>query len=324
MNISNTQFNELKSIAKDFNQQKRKINKEYLDNIINDIKSQKEKDLVIVDKLKKCLIHRYDTIINYFELLKEELFKLKNIIKKKYIKFKKEYYSEKFDPDILLNSIREVNDKLSIIDCKFEPFLIYKENDNCSYSYRIINFSKIIEEKKIHYLVSPIKSIFFHDFNIVVYPFGLDGDSSYFEFQFNCYSKLKVKYDIKINFELVNVKRDSSIKFEAKLVCAQFIIGKFYPLEDLKKDGFIQENGDLIIKYSINLNGKNNYIYDIDNYYEKFLVKNTIPKLSELSKSSENYIHLISDQQNSDVKEIILLGRKRRIFKNSLKLKIKL
>jgi len=235
------------------------------------------------------------------------------------MKFKKEYDSRNFDPDILLNSIRDINDKLSIFDSNFEPFLTYKESENFNYTYRIINFRKILEQKKIHYLVSPIKSFYFHDFNIIIYPFGLNGDSQFLEFQFNCYSKIKFNYIIKVSFEFVNINKSLSLKYDARLVvCSKFLVGKFYNVADLEKDGFIQENGDLIIKYSIDFGGKNNFIYDADNYYEKFMEKEGTPKLSELT--SENLIHLNSEYQNSENKET-LLGKKTRLFKNSLKIK---
>ena len=300
---------------------------------INDIRAKKDVDLLLVDKLKLCLIHRYDTIINYFELLKEELYKLKKVLKYKYIKFKKEYDSHKFESYILLNSIREINDKLSIVNTNFVPFLAYKENENLSYTYRIINFRKIIEEKKIHYLVTPIKSFYFHDFNIIVYPFGIDGDSEFLEFQFNCYSKIKFNYAIKVNFEFININRAASMKYEARLVvCSKFLVGKFYNLSNLEKEGFIQENGDLIIKYTIDFNGKNNFIYDVDSYYEKFVVKGATPKLCELKDTSENLIHIKSEQkieENNEIGEksdnnkgeVSLLGKKTRLFKTSLKLK---
>ena len=131
------------------------------------------------------------------------------------------------------------------------------------------------------------------------------------------------------------------MKYEARLVvCSKFLVGKFYSLSNLEKEGFIQENGDLIIKYSIDFNGKNNFIYDIDSYYEKFVVKGGTPKLCELKDTSENLIHINSEQKNEENNEIIentendentennkgeasLLGKKTRLFKNSLKIKKK-
>jgi len=72
----------------------------------------------------------------------------------------------------------------------------------------------------------------------------------------------------------------------------------------LEKDGFIQDNGDFIMKYFLSFDESNKYLYDIDDYY-KINNKETIKIKKESTTDSE-------DNEKSK-----LLRRKRR-FRRSL------
>ena len=67
LNISKSQLQELKSLIKDFNIEKENINEGKIDELINEIKAKKEKDLSIIRKLECCVKYRYDYIINSYE-----------------------------------------------------------------------------------------------------------------------------------------------------------------------------------------------------------------------------------------------------------------
>ena len=126
---------------------------------------------------------------------------------------------------------------MSILDNKTESFFTGRKNFN--YTFKIINFRNILENKNSECLKSSLQSLFFKNFYIIVYPFGISGKSSYLELAFLYTSKIKNNYGLNIIFDLVN--KDSSKKFskyfQINSFNSIFYIKNFYILENLEKDG---------------------------------------------------------------------------------------
>jgi hypothetical protein len=170
LNYSKTEFNEIKSLIDDYNGLKDIKYEQIFEEVIKDIKIKKDKDLSMIDKIKESINHRYNHIIDNYESLKKTLINLGMNLKN--LGLKAYYDNGVFKADLLLNSIIDIKNKMNVINYKIEPFFGLNNQKNFSYSYKINDLKKILNLKKKDTLFSPVLSLFFFDFQIIIYPFG--------------------------------------------------------------------------------------------------------------------------------------------------------
>ena len=300
--MSKKEFNEIKSLINEYNNLKDKKFEQKFESIIKDIETKKGKDLSIIHKIEESISHRYDYIIDYYRSLQKSLRNLTINSKDKYLGLKDYSKNEDFKSDILLNSIIEIKNKMNIINHKIEPFFDLNNHNQKSFSnsYRINDLKKILKMEKKDELKSPILSLFFIDFSIIIYPYGKSGNSSYIELGVLFNSKIKHKYNFDIIIEigsknklinpLKNIKNISNNQL--------YIFANFCKREDLEKNGYLDDNGDLIINYTFNFNEKNVFLYDIEEYYKIYINKSLELKGIELNSND----WLISPKKNIEKK----------------------
>ena len=223
------------------------------------------------------------------------------------------------DKSILINSIRDINNKLNISNYKVEEFFEFK--NKFDYQYKIIKYRDILENKKNGNIKSPIHYLFFNDIYIIIYPFGLNGKSEYLSLGIVFSSKIKIpNYMIYISFELTN--KDFSItlskKFQINSYNKEFVIKSFYKSSKLEEEGFIDNNGDLTIKYIIEFDKTNTFLKDINDYYE--LIENKINKNYPSIKINDDDLIEINQNELKKKKKnktFNLLGRKKNFPKSN-------
>lgn len=272
LNISKSEFNEVKSLFTNFYRQNEILDEQKVNDIINEINEKKNKDLSIIYQLQECIKYRYDSIITIYENFKKELCDLKNDLITKYSEFKKNYTEGKFEPKSLSDSIFNINNKINIFDSNFESFF---NSNEINFTFKIQNFNNILNNK-IKEIKSPKQPIFFNDIYIIVYPYGVSKKSTYLELGIICDSIMKKNYDIKANIKIININpnKEYERKIEIDSYNKKIYLNKFYISSHLEKDGFIDNNGDLIINCNIEFNKDNSFLYDIQEYYETFINKN--------------------------------------------------
>lgn len=113
------------------------------------------------------------------------------------------------------------------------------------------------------------------DFHIIIYPHGLIGNSPYLELSFMYISKIKPNYDFELIFDMKskNLFVKSIKNIQIKSLNEQINFKEFYKNENLEKDGYIDNNGDLMINYTINYNESYDFLHDIKDYYEIYINK---------------------------------------------------
>ena len=210
-----------------------------------------------------------------YENLKKELFILKNKLENNYLEFKNQYNLGNFEQNILLNSIRDVNKKINSVNLKIKPFFDFNKENTFNYNYKIINYKNILDNKSTTLLNSSVHSLFFNDFYIIIYPFGINGDSKYLDLGVIFSSKIKKNYDISLIFEIRNI--DGSKKYSKMININSynkiFNIINFYKTSKLIEENFLDNNGDFTIYYEIEFYPNNSFLYDIEDYYEEYINK---------------------------------------------------
>ena len=300
LNISKSEFNELNSLISNFYKLTELLDEQKVDRFVKTIIEKKEKDLSIIDKLKECIKYRYDTIIALYENLKKNLSSLKNDLINEYSVFYKNYNEGKFEPNNLSTSIFQTNNKMNILDSNISCFFNPNENN---FIFKIRNFKNILNNQ-IKKIRSPMYSMFFNDFYLMAYPYGFDEKSSYLELGIIFESKLKKNYNIKAIITIININgnKEYERKVEIDSYNKQLYIDKFYITKNLEKYEFIDNNGDLEINCRIELDKDNSFLYDIQEYYEKFINKNN--NQSDSEDKIDQIFNIINEKEKK------LLGKK--------------
>ena len=297
---------EIIMLLKNYHRQNKLIEENIFNKILEEILEKKNNDLLKLNKLKECISQRYDRIISNLIKIIKDLSNLRSQLKNKCMNLKRNISLEKYNPDEFLNIMQNMNYKLKSSDfSSFFPFFSKKGNNIFQFSFQIMNFKKLLENH--HYICSPIQYLFFHNFNITLYPYGLNRKSQYMGLIFNFLSKIRRNYDFIIHFEIVNRDPEKAYKVTKKIkkkTKTKFYIPKLYVLKNLEKDGFIQDNGDFIMKYFLSFDESNKYLYDIDDYY-KINNKETI----KIKKES------ITDSEDNEKSKFL---RRKRRFRRSL------
>ena len=255
----------------------------------------------MIHKLEECIKNKYDYLISQFLNLKIELNTLNNKINKSFMEFRTQYEKGIFEPKFLSESIEEIEQKANKINVKFYPFF-NKEKENV-YICKFINFRKYLKEDKIpdSFYSEPF-SFYFHDYYIIIFPSKINGQDGKITLKRRFNVETERKYDINATFEMINRNIIKNKKFNIKITvnAKKIYYHNFYNLLNLEKDGFIQDNGNLIIICSIQNN--NNYLYDIDEYYERNM-KKEIKNIKEDNNINYNEKKLLGKKKEKEVNE---------------------
>ena len=251
------------------------LNENKVVNVIKDLKEKKEKDLLMIHKFEESIKHKYDTMIKIFENLKKQINEIKKNINKSFTEFKSEYIKDNFEPNSLLQTIEESFNATNRLNLTFYPFFNQNQVPENIFICKFFNFKKYINNLKQPISVSSNSfSYFFHDYSIIVFPYGIQGFGNKLRIGIKYNSEIERKYEIKVNLEIINKNSSKNVSYNLILSLDQKNISISNALGDvsnLEKNGFIH-NGNLIIKCRFD-HDKNNYLYDINEYYEKNIKK---------------------------------------------------
>ena len=259
------------------NEEKELLNDSKIIEVINELKDKKEKDLLMVYKFEESIKHKYDTMINFFENLKNRINEFKNSINQSFMLFKSEYNNNNnFEPNSLLQSIELSFNKTNKLNFEFYPFFNQYQEPQNSFYCKIFNFRKFLYLPEVpEYIISNSFSYYFHDFSIIILPKGITGKENKLSLGIRYNSEMERKYEIKVYLQMINKNTSNNIGCEITLFVNQNNLVVYNDLcifADLEKNGFIQNDGNLIIKCRFDKDG-NKYLYDINEYYEKNMKK---------------------------------------------------
>ena len=142
LKISKSDFNELSSLIQLLKEENDHLNESKIDEVINDLRGKKEKDLLMIYKFEESIKHKYDTIINIYEKIKNQLNELKNKINKSFESFKSNLEKKNFEPDSLYQAIEESFNKANKINFEFFPFFKNYQEPQKSFLCKLFNFKK--------------------------------------------------------------------------------------------------------------------------------------------------------------------------------------
>ena len=240
------------------------INNKYLSDIeskIIELQNQKNEQITFYQKYIKVLANRFDTLINNL-----------NKIKNEYKTFSTNYNKQ---CEIGLSVIKEIINKKDNTDEKLLQIIdiVHQQEDKIlpqqyimssspfeleenMLSFTIHNYPLIIKHKwpSKYYIYSPIFTVDYLSWKLRIYPWGdqcgKDTHISIYLFLKERVKENKYGYDFK--FELVNFKGKKN--YVSGWIHYDFVPNgqgwgypEYYKLEDIEKDGFIDDEGNLTV-----------------------------------------------------------------------------
>ena len=245
-----------------------------------ELKNRKKKDLEFIDALKKMTEKRYEELLNDLEEVKllvnskmKELERISEENKNNLKNFADNKNNEKYLIQIKQKQIEihpfynETPYKYSIVHYDISPILQMAGLKR--FNYTIKNYRQIIKDKKEQYKIiepSPFK-IDFLTWSILIFPFG-EGkqQNKSLGIVFSVLNLPKNAEPIEINYSvmLINQKdnNDYCMMFNSRFKKSGVYYGsnEMYDIDKLDKDGFINDEGDLVIQIGIKPNTLEDFI----------------------------------------------------------------
>ena len=192
-------FNKLSSLIQLLKEENELLNESKVDEIINDLRGKKEKDLLMIYKFEESIKHKYDMIIGSYENLKNQINELKNKINKSFKDFKLNFEKNNFEPNSLFQAIEESFNKTNKLNFEFFPFFKNYQEPHNSFFCKLFNFKEFLYLNTIpKYFISDSFYYHFHEYSVIVFPFGITGKESKLALGIKFNSDLKRKYEIKV------------------------------------------------------------------------------------------------------------------------------
>lgn len=276
----------LKGIDKNFPQK--------IDEKLEQYQKERDEKVVFLRRLALCLDKKYEEIINSLRTLKDNYSTQLNsfktfdsktrdiIIDYSYKKPEDRLYKDKDIEEFLKTKEPQSTPDNFIKNCNTINSVISPISTNIEYNqftFELKNYKEILKERSPsnEMITTPVYSINFLSWQLHIYPWGSSGGKNQFVSIFLGLREgdPNESYQFLYQFQLKNFNGKDSFStalakkpFKAK--DKFYGCEKFYKIDDLEKDGFINDEGSLI--FIVLLKPENSFELkkEVDYYYNKF------------------------------------------------------